>query len=69
MKEVVRSGQAWTAGAKVDKKVDATALNEAKKITEFTQKLAKIVPEQEALSELTVSNSWGAWIDWFSIAD
>jgi predicted metalloendopeptidase len=49
--EVVRSGKPSTASAKAD----ATALAAAKKVTDLQTKLSKIVPDQEALLEFTVS--------------
>jgi hypothetical protein len=51
MLQVLRSGKPWDASAKVD----AQALAAAKKITDFQAKLARIVPDQEALTDLTVS--------------
>jgi hypothetical protein len=50
MMEVIRSGKAWDQSSKVDAKAVATA----KKITDFQTKLSKIVPDQEALTDLTV---------------
>jgi hypothetical protein len=53
MMSVVRSGQPWVASAKVD----ATSLAAAKKVVDFQTKLSKIVPDQEALSDLTVDKA------------
>jgi endothelin-converting enzyme len=51
MMEVVRTGNPWSPAAKVD----AKALANAKKITTFQTRIARILPDQEALSDLTVS--------------
>jgi len=50
MMEVVRSGKPGSSA-----KPDAKALAAAKKIAEFQGKISKIVPNQEALNDLTVS--------------
>jgi hypothetical protein len=50
MMEVVRTGSPLAPSAKVD----AKALAAAKKITTFQTRIARILPDQEALSDLTV---------------
>lgn len=58
MMEVVKSGKSGSLA-----KPDAKALAAAKKITDFQGKISKIVPDQEALNDLTVSLSeWHVYI-------
>lgn len=51
--DIVRTGK--VAG---QSKVSSDAVARAKKITDFQAKIAKIVPEQEALTDFTVSGLW-----------